>query len=434
MTTLNRRAFVKNATLAATGTAALTVRPAGGRAEGANERISIGVIGMSRGRTLAREFKQHGAQIAYVCDVDENRLNRARQESAADRGVADLRRILDDPAVDAVAIAAPDHWHVPAALLACEAGKHVYVEKPCSHNIREGRLLIEAGRRTRRVIQVGSQSRSTQVLKNGIERIRDGAIGKILVAKAWNSQRRADIGHSQPTAPPAGFDYDLWVGPALMRPYRPNCHHYTWHWWYDFGTGDAGNDGIHELDIARWGLGDPDHPTHIAGHGSKMSFADDQQFPDTQYVTFEYPTADGGGSKQLLIYEHRIWSPYVQEGYENGNAFYGTEGYLILSKIGGWQLYGPKNQLIASEEAIYSVADHTADFLNAIRTGDKPNADIETGHRSTTLVHLANILARTGHRAVEFDPQTERFVDDAEANALVARTYRQSHWAVPAAG
>jgi hypothetical protein len=165
-----------------------------------------------------------------------------------------------------------------------------------------------------------------------------------------------------------------------------------------------------------------------------MFFTDDQQFPDTQYVTFEYPAADQNATKQLLIYEHRIWSPYVQEGYENGNAFYGTEGYMIMSKIGGWQLYGRKNELIASEKGIYSVADHTADFLNAMRTGELPNAHIETGHRSTTLIHLANILARTGHRALEFDPRTERFVDDAEANALVTRTYREGHWAVPRAG
>ncbi len=433
MTTLNRRAFLENATRTAAGASALACC-AGSKAYGANERITIGVIGMSRGRTLAREFKQHGARIAYVCDVDESRLNRARKESGADQGVADLRRVLDDPAVDAVAIATPDHWHVPAALLACEAGKHVYVEKPCSHNIAEGRMLIEAGERTGRVIQVGSQSRSTKVLQNGIARLHDGVIGQILVAKAWNSQRRADIGHSQPSEPPAGFDYDLWVGPAPMRPYRSTCHHYTWHWWYDFGTGDAGNDGIHELDIARWGLGDPGHPTHISGHGSKMFFTDDQQFPDTQYVTFEYPAADQTSSKQLLIYEHRIWSPYVQEGYENGNAFYGAEGYMIMSKMGGWQLYGPKNELIAREDGMYSIADHTADFLNAIRTGDKPNAHAETGHRSATLTHLANILARSDHHALQFDPRTERFVDEVEADALVTRTYRNGHWALPKLG
>jgi predicted dehydrogenase len=434
MSTPNRRSFLKNATHAAVATAAWSCCATGSRARAANDEIVIGVIGMSRGRVLAREFGQHGARIAYVCDVDESRLSRAQKESGAEHAVTDLRRVLDDPAVDAVAIATPDHWHVPAALLACQAGKHVYVEKPCSHNIAEGRLLVGAAERSGQVIQIGSQSRSTQVLRNGIQRLRDGAIGRVLVAKAWNSQRRANIGHAEPTDPPAGFDYDLWVGPAPMRPYRSTCHHYTWHWWYDFGTGDAGNDGIHELDIARWGLGDPGHPTHVSGHGSKLFFDDDQQFPDTHYVTFEYPAAEGGGDRQLLIYEQRIWSPYVQEGYENGNAFYGTDGYMVMSKSGGWQLYGPKNLLIAHEEGEYSIADHTANFLNAIRTGAKPHADALTGHRSTVLIHLANILARTGRRALAFDPQTERFLDDAQANALISRQYREGHWAVPRDG
>jgi len=425
-----RREFLHAAGRASAGATALAVAAPSFGAAGANERITIGVVGMSRGRVLARAFGGHGVRIAYVCDVDDGRLARARQEAKADQAVTDLRRILDDKSVDAVAIATPDHWHGPAAVLACEAGKHVYVEKPCSHNIREGQLMLEAARRTGRVMQVGSQSRSTKVLKNGVQLLREGAIGELLVAKAWNSQRRANIGHQEPSDPPAGFDYDLWLGPAPMRPFQSNCHHYTWHWWYDFGTGDAGNDGIHELDIARWGLGDPGNPVRASGHGSKMFFDDDQQFPDTQYVTFEYPGGQSG-QRRLLVYEHRIWSPYVQEGHENGNAFYGTDGYMIMAKGAGWKLYGPGNELLKEEGGKYSVSDHTADFLEGIRTGKRPNADIEIGHRSTVLVHLANILARTGRGTLAFDPETEEFVDDSEANALVRRTYREDHWAVP---
>lgn len=433
MSTHHRRDFFKQSASATAGVAALAWNTAPPAAHGANDRIALGVIGMSRGRVLAKEFAAHGVKIAYVCDVDAGRLARAQKESGAEQAVGDLRRILDDPAVDAVAVAAPDHWHASAAILACEAGKHVYVEKPCAHNIREGRLMIEAARRTGRVMAVGSQSRSTTVLKNGIQSLREGAIGEVLVAKAWNSQRRNDIGRMKPSDPPDGFDYDLWVGPAPMRPFQANCHHYTWHWWYDFGTGDAGNDGIHELDIARWGLGDPNHPTHISGHGAKMFFDDDQQFPDTQYVAFEYPTAENGGKGKLLIYEHRIWSPYVQEEHENGNAFYGTEGYMILSKMGGWKLYGPKNELLKQEDGWYSMPEHTADFLAAIRTGKKPNAGIEIGHQSAVLIHLANILARNERRELVFDPVGEQFVDNAEANALIRRTYREGHWAVRAA-
>ncbi|MFZ5832534.1 MAG: Gfo/Idh/MocA family protein, partial [Planctomycetota bacterium] len=343
--------------------------------------------------------------------------------------VSDMRRVLDDSTVDAVLIATPDHWHAPAALLACAAGKHVYVEKPCSHNIREGQMMIDAARRADRVMQVGSQSRSTTMIRNAIDLVRGGAIGKLLVAKAWNSQLRKDIGHEKPSQPPPGFDYDLWVGPAPMRPFQSNCHHYTWHWWFDFGTGDAGNDGVHEIDIALWALGAASHPLRVSGHGSKLAFDDDQQFPDTQYVTFEFPF--GEGERRLLVYEQRIWSPYVQEGMENGNAFYGTEGYLILSKHEGWRLFGKKNELLKEEKGEYSVPQHAADFIDAIRTGRRPSADIEIGHRCATLCHMANILARTGRGSLDFDAKSEAFVGAPEANALLKRTYREGHWAVP---
>lgn len=415
------------------------------QAAGANDRLNVGILGLSRGRLLAREFKAAGARVGHVCDPDASRLAQGKKETEAEHASADLRRVLDDKSIDAVVIATPDHWHAPATILACEAGKHVYVEKPCSHNIREGRLMVEAARRSGRVMQVGSQSRSTTVLKNGIELIRNGAIGDLLIAKAWNSQRRASIGHKKPTEPPAGFDYELWVGPAPLRPFRPNCHHYTWHWWYDFGTGDAGNDGVHELDIAAWALGAETHPVRITGHGSTLFFDDDQQFPDTQYVAFEFgdppsagaipagpeSTSQPGKRRRLLVYEHRLWSPYVQEGHENGNAFYGTEGYMLMSKMGGWKLFGPKNKLLKEESGWYSVPEHVEDFLDAVRSGRRPQADIEVGHRSAVLVHLANILARTGRRSLEFDPQGETFVDDEEANGLLGRTYRDKHWAVP---
>jgi predicted dehydrogenase len=430
MNDINRRFFIKQAGAAAVAAGTSTAgRDAMLRAAGASERVGLGVIGCERGRYVAHAFAKLNARVMYVCDPDEARAGRARKELAADHVVADLRRVLDDKAVDAVVIAAPDHWHAPAAILACEAGKHVYVEKPCSHNIREGRLMVEAARRANRVMQVGSQSRSTAVLKDGIQAVREGAIGEVLVAKAWNSQRRANIGHARPSAPPPGFDYDLWVGPASMRPFRANCHHYTWHWWYDFGTGDVGNDGIHELDLAVWGLGVEGHPRHVAGLGSKMAFDDDQQFPDTQYVTFEFPRV--GKRHALLVYEQRIWSPYTQQGFENGVAFYGTGGYMILSKDEGWRIFGEKDRLIRAVQGAYSVPEHAADFLDAVRSGRSPSADIEVGHRSATLAHLANILARTGRPSLAFDPAKEQVLDDSEADALTRRIYRDGHWAAP---
>jgi predicted dehydrogenase len=430
MNRMARRLFLKGAGVAAAG--AMTARwglPAV-RAANAADRLRLGVIGCKRGLLLAREFAKLNVEIAYLCDPEESHLAKARKTVPAEHAVADLRKILDDRSVDAVAIAAPDHWHAPAAIMACQAGKHVYVEKPCSHNVREGRLMIEAARRAKRVMQVGSQTRSTAVFQHAVQLLHEGAIGDVLVAKTWTCQRRPDIGHQQPCDPPRGFDYDLWVGPAPMRPFRPNCYHYTWHWWYDFGTGDAGNRGVHEMDVARWGLGLETHPTLVVGHGSKLFFDDDQQFPDTQYVTFEFP-ADGRSKRRLIIYEQRIWSPSQQDGYGDGNAFYGTDGYMLLSKHTGWKLFDPKNQLVKEEQGLYSVPEHAADFLEAIRTGKPPSADIEIGHHSATMAHLANILARAGRQRLVFDPKTEHIVGDPEADALTVRTYRQGHWSVP---
>lgn len=430
MKAIPRRTFMKQAGLSVAGvsTAAMTGPTLG--VIGANERINVGVLGCSRGTRDGLCMAQHGAKIAVTCDPDEGRAAKAKQQTKADRAVTDLRRVLDDNAVDVVVVGTPDHWHGPATILACEAGKHVYVEKPASHNIREGRLMVEAARRTKRVVQVGSQSRSTPVIMEGVKLLHDGGIGEVLVAKAWNSQRRGNIGHAKPSQPPKGFDYDLWIGPAPMRPYQSNCHHYTWHWWYDFGTGDAGNDGVHEIDIALWGLGVTSHPVNASGQGAKLFFDDDQQFPDTQYVTFEFVAEGTRTKKPVLVYEHRIWTPYVQQGFENGNAFYGTKGYMILGKKGGYRMYHG-NKLVKEGKGGFSDVEHAKDFLDAIKTGRRPNADIEVGHRSATAVHLANILARTGCGTLDFDPKTERIVGNPEADALTRRTYRNEHWAVP---
>jgi predicted dehydrogenase len=332
--------------------------------------------------------------------------------------------------VDAVIIATPDHWHVPAALLALEAGKNVYVEKPCSHNVREGRLLVEAARRSGRVVQVGMQSRSNPYIRRAMELLQAGAIGEVLAAKAWNSQLRKNIGRVKPSEPPASLAYDLWVGPAPMTPYQSNLLHASWRWFLNFGVGDIGNDGVHELDIARWGLGVDVQPHTIAALGGKYFFDDDQQFPDTQYVIYEFHSPPG--KKKQLVYEQRIWSPYVQEGHENGNAFYGTQGMLILGKAKGWQLFGPKNQLKDQGEGNLDVVVHQRDFLECIRMGKKPHAGAEDGHRSASLAHLANLATRLG-RSLNLDPAAEQCPTDPEANRLLQREYRPGHWAAPKA-
>jgi predicted dehydrogenase len=375
-------------------------------------------------------------RVTHVCDVDAGRAGEAAKavEKLSGKGAkveGDLRKVLDEKSVDAVVVATPDHWHGPATILACEAGKHVYVEKPASHNIREGRLMVEAARRNRKAVQVGTQARSTPHVIEAMEFMHGGGIGDILVTKAWNSQKRSNIGRQKPTEPPANVDYDTWVGPAPFLPFQANRFHGVWRWWFNFGTGDMGNDGVHDLDVAKWGLGvDTRHPDMVAGLGGKYHFDDDQQFPDTQYVVFEY--AMDGGKKKQLVFEQRIWSPYVQEGLENGTAYYGTKGYLILYRQGGYQAFGEKNKLIKEGKGKTGDKEHHRNFLECVRSnGEKrANADVEIGHHSAALCHLGNIAARVS-RTLRFDAKAERIEGDEEANGLVRRRYREGHWAVP---
>ena len=433
MSTRNRRTFLKQASTGLAGAAVLT-HTASTRAAGANDRIVIGAIGCGgQGRSLIERFSgAQGVELAYVCDPDAGRAAKGAK-AARDhhpKVVSDLRRILDDKSVDAVTIGTPDHWHAPAAILACQAGKHVYVEKPCSHNIREGRLLVEAARRNKRVVQHGTQSRSAPLIAHGIQLLRQGIIGDVLVAKAWDVQRRGSIGHASPSSPPAGVDYDLWVGPAPFVPFQKNRFHYDWHWWYAFGTGDMGNDGVHEMDIARWGLGVETHPTTVAAIGGKYAYDDDQQFPDTQYVSYEYPGDGSVGQRRQLVFELRLWSRYgLDEGIDNGNAFYGTKGWMLLSKRGILKVFDERNRPVEIPGTPPSMANHQQNFLDAIRTGQPPTAEIAVGHLSATLCHLGNIAARLG-RSLNFDPKTERILGDEQANALVKRNYRD-HWAAP---
>lgn len=427
-----RRSFLKQA-----GTSTVVASAAGAlHAASVSDRLRIGVIGpggmgMNHVRNLAR---RDDVQIAAVCDVDSNRLGTAAAHVASETrrrptATGDMRKILDDPSVDAVLIATPDHWHAPAAILALDAGKHVYVEKPCCHNVREGRLMIDAVHRSGKVLQVGTQSRSTECVADGIQRVLNGEIGEVLVAKAWNSQRRGSIGHSEPTEPPEHLDFDSWTGPAPQVPYRKNLLPAVWRWWYNFGCGDIGNDGVHDIDVALWGLGVTTHPDRIACFGDKYFFDDDQQFPDTQYAQFEYSPQGDSGQRKQLIFEQRIWTRYTQDGYENGAAFYGTKGMLIMGHTVGWRQYGERNKLIAERTGRADLIAHHNNFFDSIRGTAKPNASIDVGHRAAAIVHLANIAARTG-RVLNFDPGKEEILNDPESNRLLSRDYRD-HWGTP---
>lgn len=431
MNTISRRAFLRR-----TGAASLAITaPTILRAAGSSEKINLAFIGTGgMGMNHVRNIgKRTDLVFSWICDTDSTRAAAAAktiQELSGQmpRIEKDMRRVLDDQSVQAVVMATPDHWHAPGAILAANAGKHVYVEKPCSHNVREGRLMIEAAARNKIVMQVGTQSRSTGHVRQAIEKLRSGVIGDVLVAKAWNSQLRKNQGHQPASQPPDYLDYDLWLGPVPKVPFKSTYHPSHWRWFHHFGAGDAGNDGVHDIDIALWGLGVETHPTRIGGTGSKLFFDDDQEWPDTMYCTFEYDLA--GGKKKQLVYEQRIWSPYVQEGSENGCAWYGTEGMIVGGKAGGWQIFGRKNRLI--EEIKASGVDlpaHHDNFLSCIRNGGTPNAHIAIHHRSSTLCHLGNIVVRTG-RNLAFDPAKEQFTGDDAACKLLTREYRD-HWATP---
>lgn len=395
--------------------------------------IGPGGMGKNHIRTLC---KRQDVIFSWVCDADSKRAEEAAKlvqeiSGQTPRIASDMRQVLDDGTVQAVLMATPDHWHAPGAILAANAGKHVYVEKPCSHNLREGRLMIQAAARNKVCMQVGTQSRSTAHVMQVIEKIRSGIIGEVLAAKAWNSQLRANHGHKPETEPPAELDYDLWLGPVPRVPFKSTYHPGHWRWFHHFGAGDFGNDGVHDIDIARWGLGVESHPNRIIGQGSKLFFDDDQEWPDTLYCAFEYDLP--GGKTKQLTYEQRDWSPYVQEGHENGSAWYGTEGMIVGGKAKGWQIFGRKNKLIEEIKSPSGpdLAAHHDNFLSCIRDGGKLNADITINHVSTSLCHLGNIAART-RRALVFDPATEKFAGDDESGWLLMREYRD-HWAKPAA-
>lgn len=436
MDTTDRRDFIKR-TGTGVATALVTTLPAVAGSESSAGDLRIGVIGAGgRGQHVAQLMAgEDGVQISHVCDPDQKRLAKAAKtlKINAANAVSDMRRILDDQTVDAVLIATPDHWHAPAAILACDAGKHVYVEKPCSHNIREGRLLVEAARRNNRVVQHGTQVRSTSMMQEATQLLHEGIIGNVLIARVWNVQKRGDIGHGKIVPVPPGIDFDLWVGPAPIRTYHDNLLHGHWHWWTDFGTGDMGNDGVHDLDYGRWGLGVETHPTKVSAAGGKYFFDDDQEFPDTQQVCFEYPGDGKPGNQRMLIYEQRLWSTNYPSVYnvDSGVEFYGTDGRMFLSRRGKIQVLEPGNKHTAVPvKPVAQDGDaHVADFIESIRNERRPNADIEIGHLTSSLCHLGNLATLLG-RGLQFDPATEQILNDPEANELVSRTYRE-HWAVP---
>jgi predicted dehydrogenase len=424
---MNRRYFLKSTVAAAAMSSRLVA---------ASDKVNIAVMGVrGQGKNLTRMFASlPDVNIPYLCDVDANVFGPAAKIVEDQKGVkpqliGDIRKALDDRNVDAIVIATPDHWHAPATLLGCAAGKDVYVEKPCSHNLKEGRLMVEAAKRYKRVVQHGTMYRSFPSVLRGMEYVHSGKIGKALMAKAWDVQLRNDIGRKEDGPVPAGVDFDTWTGPAPMLPFNPNRFHYNWHWHWNYGTGDVGNDGVHQIDLARWAL-DVETPLEVTGMGRKLFFDDDQKTPDTVNVTFEY-------KDKALMLELRIWNPYGMEGQENGVAVYGTEGVVHIGRWDsekggrkhGYRVYDKKHKLVF-EDYDYEIQPwHNRNFVECIRSRKAPNAEIEIGHTSTLHAHLANIVVRTG-RPVKFDTNLETALGNEAAQRLIGREYRE-HWATP---
>jgi predicted dehydrogenase len=418
MKNITRRNFVKSSL--ATG-AALAMPFS--RVRGANSDIRVAAAGINgRGRGLIGNFHNTpGVRVVALCDADRNILDREvkkfKDRNERIKGYSDYRQMLKDKSLDVVCIATPDHWHVPLAAASVIAGKDVYVEKPLSHTISEGRLLVNLARKYKKMIQHGTQSRSYETFNDAVEYLQSGKLGKIRMAKAINSQLRGPIGRVPDSETPPGVNYDMWLGPAPKRPFNLNRYHYKWHWFWDYGTGDMGNDGVHQIDIARWGLG-VKLPNAVTCSGGQLFYNDDHQTPDTQVATFEYDDV-------YLMYEMRLWSPYSLEGHDNGNIFYGDNGTVSIGRK-GWQVTfkdgskgpgGPRSD-----------DTHTLNFINAVRSRKVSdlNADVEVGHYSATLCHMANIAMRTGRR-LKFNSARERFIDDAQANKYLTKQYRRGY-------
>ncbi len=424
---MNRRYF-----FLAAGAAAASVP----RRVSANDKVTIAMMGINgRAQTLAKWFGAlPDVRIPTVCDVDSNIVGPVMKLVTESQGkepvlVPDIRRVLDDKSIDAIVIATPMHWHAAGTILACDAGKDVYVEKPASHNLREGRWMVEAARRNNRIVQHGTQSRSRPVAEHFVQVCKSGQIGRVLMAKVMDCQGRRDIGHREDEPVPPGIDYDTWTGPVPMMPFNRNRYHGTVNWHWHYGGGDMTNDSVHFVDIARWALG-AGYPTEVTGMGRKLYFDDDQQTPDTMNITFNYPD-------KVMQYEHRLWNPYRLEGSENTVAAYGTNGY---AQIGRWhgghyelRVFDSKGKLVLSDrEPVPETTYHARDFIDSVKSRKAPNADIEIGHISAGICHLGNIVARLG-RPVKFDPHSESIIGDAEASRYLERTYRK-HWSTPKGG
>lgn len=431
----DRRDFIKTATTAGLGLTTLASKPGPLFASGGSpgERVNVAVVGVnSRGLVHAENFaKLANSAVVYICDVDANVIAKAmqvasRSQASAPKAIGDFRRVLADKSVDAISIAAPDHWHAPMTLLAMQAGKHVYLEKPSGLDPHEDELLMEASKKYPSLVQLGTQRRSGPRFYEAIRAIKDGAIGTPYLARTWYANTRTGIGKGRPAAVPSNLDFELWQGPAPRTEYRDNIIHYNWHWFKRWGTGEICNNGTHEIDVARWLLG-VDYPTTVYSTGGRYHFADDWEFPDTQEAIFEF---EGG---KTIIWHGQSCNGQQMYGRSRGTLLLGTGGSMLIDQD-GYAISDLKNKLVKEsivaqkKDALNTVGDdeltqlHMQNFIDAIRTGAALNAPIADGAKTGMLCHLGTIAHQTG-RKLRIDPQSGQILDDSEAPKLWSRTY-----------
>jgi predicted dehydrogenase len=399
-----------------------------------NDTIRVACVGVhGQGRTHLRHYgKMQNVEIAAICDVDESVLN-SRLDDVEKTGrkrpaaYTDLRKLLEDKSIDAISIATPNHQHTLQTVWACQAGKHVYVEKPCSHDMFEARQIVAAAKKYNRLVQHGTNSRSGAA-REGVRLLREGVIGDLYMARGLCFKWRDTIGRKPVEPVPPGVHYDLWLGPAPQHAFTRNRFHYNWHWFWDYGNGDLGNQGIHQVDVCRWGLG-VKYPTKVSATGGHFMFDDDQETPNTLIAAYEF---DQNGRKVMMEFEVRHWitnkEAQIGQGDSNcvGATFYGSKGYMTVDAedFGKFHTYlGRKQEPGPSGN---DLGDNWANFISALRSGKQEdlNAPIEEGAISTTLVHLANISYRVG-RTLRFDAESYRCIDDDEANRMFRREYRK---------
>lgn len=425
MSDVNRRTFLSTTAGAVAG-ASLAARAGAG---GANDTIRAAVLGLNgRGQAHMEGFTGvDGVKIAVLCDPDEVVLNQRAEQFESRYGYRpdvekDLRKVYDRDDVDVVGIATPNHWHALATIWACQAGKDVYVEKPGSHNIFEGRKMVEAAKKYDRIVQHGVQLRSSEAVREAVDHLRNGTIGKVYMSRGLVFRWRPSIGQfTDPDTPPATLDWDLWQGPAEERPFSRRYVHYNWHWHWPYGNGDVGNQGIHETDMCLWGLGLETLPTDIVAMGGKFLWDDAKETPEVLTSNYFFPETN-----QMIEFEVRPWATNTEGGATVGNIFYGSEGHLVIKGYNTYEIYfGQKNEPGPKGRDGDPLGKHFANFIEAVRARDTSiqHGPVETAHTSSALAHLGNIAYRLD-RKLKFDPKAERFVGDTEADALLTREYR----------